>query len=272
MAHTEVNGHRLYYERRGSGEEPLLLIMGMTGNHLHWGEPFLSRIEPDFDVVLYDHRGIGGSDPVSAPFTIADLADDAVALLDALGIDETHVMGVSMGGMTAQEVALRHSQRLRTLVLGCTSAGGPDSTPTDTEVMQRLGELFLSGRIGEAFAEGFKYNVSPTFAADERNVATFREIAAELPMDFQIMLAQLQAISSHDTSARLSAIEAPTLVVHGSEDRILPVANARHIASLLPRAQLEIFDGVGHLFWWERPERSAELVREHTAAGAAAAQ
>src|SRR5205814_6729994 len=92
VAHTEVNGHRLYYERRGSGDEPLLLIMGMTGNHLHWGQPFLSRIEPHFDVVLYDHRGIGGSDRVSAPFSIADLADDAVALLEALGIEEAHVM------------------------------------------------------------------------------------------------------------------------------------------------------------------------------------
>jgi pimeloyl-ACP methyl ester carboxylesterase len=271
VAQAEVNGHQLYYERRGSGE-PLLLIQGMTGNHLHWGEPFLSRIEPHFDTTIFDHRGIGRSGPVTAPFTIADLADDAVALLDVMGIDQAHVMGISMGGMAAQELALRHPERVRTLVLGCTTAGGPDSTPTDPAVVARLGELLMSGRIGEVFAEGLKFNVSAEFAADDGNIEAFRRIATELPMELPIMLAQFQAVTGHDTSARLGDIAAPTLILHGSEDRILPVANAHHIARLMPGAQLEIFDGVGHLFWWERPEPSAELVREHAAAGAAAAQ
>jgi pimeloyl-ACP methyl ester carboxylesterase len=89
-------------------------------------------------------------------------------------------------------------------------------------------------------------------------------------MELPIMMAQLQAISAHDTTARLHEIQAPTLIVHGSLDQILPVANAHHMAGLMPDARLEIFDGVGHLFWWERPERSAELVREHAAAAAAA--
>lgn len=271
MPHLDVNGRELYYERRGSGE-PLLLIQGMTGNHMHWGEPFLSLIEPDFDAVYYDHRGIGRSAAVTDPFTIVDLADDAVAVLDRLEIENAHVMGISMGGMTAQEVALRHPDRLRTLTLGCTFAGGPDSTPTDPAVVTRLGELFMAGKVGEAFAEGLRFNVSAEFAADERNIAPFREIAEELPMELPIMMAQLQAISSHDTTARLHEITAPTLIVHGSADQILPVANAHHMAELMPDARLEIFEGVGHLFWWERPERSAELVREHAGAGAAAAQ
>jgi 3-oxoadipate enol-lactonase len=271
VPHVDVNGRQLYYERRGGGE-PLLLIQGMTGNHMHWGEPFLSLIEPDFDAVYYDHRGIGRSAAVTDPFSIADLADDAVALLDLLEIENAHVMGISMGGMTAQELALRHPERLRTLTLGCTFAGGPDSTPTEPAVLMRLGELFMAGKIGEAFAEGLRFNVSAEFAADEANVAPFREIAEELPMELPIMMAQLQAISAHDTTARLHEIQAPTLIVHGSLDQILPVANAHHMAGLMPDARLEIFDGVGHLFWWERPERSAELVREHAAAGAAAAQ
>ena len=271
MPHADVDGRKLYYERRGNGE-PLLLIQGMTGNHMHWGEPFLSLIEPDFDAIYYDHRGIGRSAAVSDPFSIEDLADDAIALLDLLDIETAHVMGISMGGMTAQELVLRHPERLRTLTLGCTFAGGPDSTPTDPAVVMRLGELFMAGRIGEAFAEGLRFNVSPEFIADERNVAPFRKIAAELPMELPIMMTQMQAIMGHDTSARLHEIEAPTLIVHGSADQILPVANAHHLARLMPDARLEIFDGVGHLFWWERPERSAELVREHAAAGATAAQ
>jgi pimeloyl-ACP methyl ester carboxylesterase len=264
---AEINGHELFFDRRGSGE-PLLLIQGMTGNHLHWGEPFLSRLDPDFEAIYYDHRGIGRSAPVAEPFSIGDLADDAVALLDLLEIESAHVMGISMGGMTAQELVLRHPERVRTLVLGCTTAGGPDSSPPDPVVVQRLGELFMAGRVGEAMTEGFRFNVSPEFADDERNVAIFRDIATELPMDLQIMWAQLQAVSSHDTAARLAEIEAPTLIVHGSVDRILPVANAHHLARLMPDARLEIFEGVGHLFWWERPDRSAELVRERAAAGA----
>ena len=128
----------------------------------------------------------------------------------------------------------------------------------------------MAGEVGRAFSEGFRFNVSPEFAADPANVETFRRIAEEMPMDLPILFAQLQAGTGHDTSARLGEIAAPTLVIHGTADRILPVANAHHLARLIPGAKLELFDGVGHLFWWERPERSAELVREHAAAGAAA--
>ena len=271
MPQIEVNGHELYFERHGSGE-PLLLIQGMTGNHLHWGDPFRSRIEPHFDTIIYDNRGIGRSAPVTDPFTVADLADDAAALLDVLDVERAHVMGISMGGMAAQELAVGHPERVRTLVLGCTTAGGPDATPPEPVVLETLGQLFMAGRVGEAFREGFKFNVSPEFAADPANVETFRKIAEELPMDMPILFAQFQAVQGHDTSTRLGDIDAPALIIHGSADRILPVANAHNLARLMPEARLEIFDGVGHLFWWERPERAAELVREHARAGAAAAQ
>jgi 3-oxoadipate enol-lactonase len=271
VPHGEVNGHELFYERHGSGE-PLLLIQGMTGNHLHWGDPFRSGIEPHFEAIIYDNRGIGRSAATTDAFSIADLADDAARLLDLLDIERAHVMGVSMGGMAAQELSLRHPERVRTLVLGCTTAGGSHATHADPEVVQRLSELFMAGEVGQAFAEGFRFNVSPEFAADPANVETFRRIAAELPMQLPILFAQYQAIMGHDTSARLGDLVAPTLLIHGSADRILPVANAHELDRLIPEARLEIFDGVGHLFWWERPEQSAELVREHAAAGTRAAR
>lgn len=116
MAHAVANGRRLHYLRRGAGE-PLLLIQGLSGNHLHWGERFLSRLEPAFETIAYDHRGIGLSDPTPAGYTIADLADDAAGLLDAVDLESAHVMGVSMGGMVAQELALRAPQRVRSLTL-----------------------------------------------------------------------------------------------------------------------------------------------------------
>src|SRR3954454_2143417 len=144
MSHLTVGGRRLFHQRRGAGE-PLLLIQGMSGTHLSWGEPFVADLEREFAVVAYDHRGIGRSDPVSAPFSIADLADDAAGLLDALGWDTAHVLGISMGGMVAQELILRHPERVRTLALGCTYCGGPGSQLAGPEVFQALQSSMLSG-------------------------------------------------------------------------------------------------------------------------------
>jgi 3-oxoadipate enol-lactonase len=270
VPHAEVDHRRLHFLRRGSGE-PLLLIQGLSGNHLHWGEPFLTRLEPVFEAIAYDHRGIGHSDPAPGGFTIGDLAEDAAALLEALELPSAHVMGVSMGGMVAQELALRHPDRVRTLTLGCTYAGGEGSALTDPAIIQRMTQLFLSGRMGEAMQEAYRINVSAQYAADPVNAEPFKRIAAELPASLDVMLAQMQAVQGHDTSLRLGEIRMPTLIVHGTEDQMLPVSNAHAIAARVPNARLEILEGVGHLFWWERPEHSAELVAE-LAAGAAAPQ
>ena len=265
MPHVEVAGRQLHYVRAGEGE-PLLLIQGMSGNHLHWGDDFLGLLHDDFETIAYDHRGVGHSAATDEPFTIADLADDAVALLDALDIESAHVMGISMGGMTAQEVALRHPERVRTLTLGCTYAGGEDSALGDPEIIQRLGSLFMAGRVEEAMRFGFEVNVSPEFAQDPEHFELVKRIAAELPSSLEILMLQLQAIAGHDTSDRLGEIRAPTLVVHGSVDQMLPVSNARAIAARIPGARLEILEGVGHAFWWERPQEAADFVRELAAA------
>ncbi len=260
---------RLHHVRRGSGP-PLLLIQGMSGNHLHWGEPFLSRLEPDFDVVAYDHRGVGLSPRAEPGFSIADLADDAAALLDELEIESAHVLGISMGGMVAQELALRHPGRLRTLALGCTYAGGAEGRLTDPAVWQSLADGMASGDRERAVRAGWEVNVSAAFAADEDAYAAYRETALTHPTAVAVILMQSRAVVGHDTSARLAEIVAPTLVVHGSEDRMLDVSNGRAIARAIPGARLEVLDGVGHMFWIEAPERSAALVREHALAQRAA--
>jgi pimeloyl-ACP methyl ester carboxylesterase len=254
----------LGYERAGSGP-PLLLIMGMSGTLKHWGEPLLDLLREDFDTIVYDHRGVGGSSRVERSFTIEALAGDAAGLLDALEIDTAHVMGISMGGMVAQELALAHPRRLRSLVLGCTYCGGGGSSLTSEEVMRKLSQANLSGDRRRAVRAAWEANVSRAYADDQDAYAVFEEIGMERGVSLAVIMEQMRAIVEHDTSRRLPQLSVPTLVVHGTEDEMLPVANGRMIAELIPGARLEIMEGVGHLFFWEEPERSAELVREHAA-------
>jgi len=261
VPNVEVASNELHYIRRGSGE-PLLLIQGLSGTHLHWGEPFLTQLDDDFETIAYDHRGTGNSSSAGEGFSIVDLADDAIGLLDALELHSVHVLGISMGGMVAQELVLDRPERVRTLALGCTYAGGKGSVPTDQTIINRLSHLIVSGQVNLAMREALKYNVSAAFASEPKNLVPFKQIARELPTSLEMLAAQFEAVSGHETSSRLGEIERPTLIMHGTADQLLPVANAHHIAALIPHARLQLVDGVGHMFWWERPERVAALVHE----------
>jgi 3-oxoadipate enol-lactonase len=267
MTLIDAGDVKLDYERTGDpAGPPLLLIMGMSGTALHWGEPFLALLREDFDVIAYDHRGVGASSRLDGPVTIRQMADDAAALLGALKLDTTHVMGISMGGMIAQELALNHGARVRTLTLGCTYCAGPGSALTAESTMHKLQAAFVSGDREQALRAGWEINVSAAMAADEDAYAAFLEIGNRRPVAVPVILQQLQACAAHNTYERLPELgELPTLVIHGTDDELLPVENGRLIASRVPGSQLEIFDGVGHMFVWERPQRSAELVREHAA-------
>jgi pimeloyl-ACP methyl ester carboxylesterase len=265
MPKAAVRGTELHYERAGSGE-PLLLIQGMSGTHLAWGEPFKGALEESFDVVAFDNRGIGLSERISEPFTIAEMAEDTAALLDELGWESAHVVGISMGGMIAQELALAHAGRLRSLTLGCTYCGGPGSQLMPQENAEKLLAGFASGDRETAIRTGYEVNLSPAFRADENAFAAFHEMATSVPAAREIIQLQLQAILGHDTSGRLGEIATPTMVVHGTVDGVLPYANGEMIAGLMPGAHFETLEDVGHMFWWEQPQRSAELVREHALA------
>jgi 3-oxoadipate enol-lactonase len=165
---------------------------------------------------------------------------------------------------------LAQPKRVRTLTLGCTYCGGEGSRTTDVAIVQRLGELFMTGRTEEALRYGFQVNVSAAYAQDPAHYEQVTRIAAELPASLDILMLQMQAIAAHDTSERLADVSIPTLVVHGSEDQMLPADNGRMIAERIPGARLEVLEGVGHAFWWERPEQVAQMLREHAATAAAA--
>ena len=267
MPKVEVPGSKLNYERGGAGE-PLLLIQGMSANHLAWGRPFIALLEESFDVVRFDNRGIGLSSPVTDAFSIAEMAADTAGLLDALEIESAHVLGISMGGMIAQELALAHPGRLRSLTIGCSYCGGPGSQLMDPADFQGLVEAMGSGDAQRVFRAMYELNLSPGFRAEESRYADFVAMAEALPAPRETIGLQVQAIAAHDTSERLPGLATPTLVVHGTADRVLGHPNGPLIASLIPGARLETLDDVGHMFWWEQPERSAELVRDHALAPA----
>jgi pimeloyl-ACP methyl ester carboxylesterase len=265
MPKVRVGDLELNYERAGAGE-PLLLIQGMSANHMAWGRPFRSLLERDFETIVFDNRGMGLSSRVAEQFSIAEMAADTVGLLDVLGLESAHVMGISMGGMVAQELALAHPGRLRSLTIGCSYCGGEGSGLMDPADFQGLVEAMGSGNQDRVLEAMYELNLSPGFRADRARFPEFTEMAAALPSPRETIGLQLQAIVAHDTSSRLPGLRVPTLVLHGTADRVLPVVNGRLIASLTPGSRLEIYDEVGHMFWWEQPERTAELVREHALA------
>lgn len=266
MPSIDAGGTELHYERAGAGE-PMLLIQGMSATHLAWGRPFVSLLEESFECIVFDNRGMGLSGKAQLPFTTADLAGDTFGLLDALEIERAHVVGISMGGMVAQEMALTQPERIRTLTLGATYCGGPEGTLMDPADLQMLGEAMTSGDREQVLRAMWVINLSPSFRADESNYDAFREMATALPAPKEVIIQQMQACAAHDTSTRLGGISVPAQVIHGTVDRLLQVGNGLQIAALLG-LEPQLMEDVGHLFWWEQPQRSAELVREHALAPA----
>jgi pimeloyl-ACP methyl ester carboxylesterase len=265
MPSVDAGGTELHYLRSGEGE-PLLLIQGMSATHATWGRPFLAELEPSFECIVFDNRGMGLSGRAELPFTIADMAADTAALLDALELETAHVAGISMGGMIAQELALAHPERIRTLTIGCSYCGGPEGTLMAPEDLQLLGSAYASGEPEQVFRAMWEINLSPSFREDDSRFAAFVEMGSQLPAPQPVVLQQMRACGGHDTHARLGQVSLPTMVIHGDADRLLGYSNGREIAAAIPGARLETLEGAGHMFWWERPQRSAELIREHALA------
>ena len=242
----------LYYESTGDGA-PVLLIMGLGMNATGWWRTIPELAGAGLRVLAFDNRGVGRSDSSPGPYTITMMAADAVAILDAAGIDRAHVYGISLGGMIAQAVALEHPDRVERLVLGATTAGGPGHTaaPDDTVA-------FFSRRAGmpaeEAVWASVPYNYGPaTRARHGQRIAEDIEQRLRFPVAPEFYLAQLAAALSHDCHDRLAEITAPTLVVHGVEDVMVSPVNGRVLAELIPGARLIELPGAAHLYPTDEP-------------------
>ncbi len=250
MPVVHVQDVELYYETGGAG--PRLLFIGGSGGDLRQRPGvFEGPLAKRFEVLAYDQRGLGQSTIPDAPYSMADYGEDAAALLDALGWERCAVMGVSFGGMVAQELAVRHPERVERLVLACTSSGGAggssyplhelEALTPDERVLRHL-EL-ADVRMDAAWREA-----NPAAAQAALRFARARgEVGAGEPGRAMGQRRQLEARRHHDTHARLGALSMPVLVCGGRFDGIAPPANQEALAAAIPGAKLEWFDG-GHLF------------------------
>ena len=259
MPYAAVNGTRLHYERHGSGE-PLLLVTGFTISAAVF-DPVLDLYGRRFECIVYDNRGSGRSEAPLRPTSMPELAADAAGLLRELGVESAHVCGLSMGGMIAQELAIRFPERVRGLVLGGTTPGGPRAARPTLRELQALGAAAAGGWSDRERAWLGEWLFSEAFRREQP------ERARELLRHFGRHRARAHGVWSHwwasvyhDTTSRLHCIAAPTLVMHGERDAMAPISNARLLASRIPDAELAIVPGAGHAYLLERPRESFELL------------
>lgn len=261
-----VNGIEIYYEVHGSGP-PLLAISG-TGGDLRRMPPARMPVTQHFETLAYDQRGLGQTSKPEGPYTMADYADDAAALVRALGWDRCHVMGTSFGGMVALNLAVRHPELIDRLVLNCTSAGGisasyplhtlgsavpsrPDDADADAVFATRM---TLSDTRWDPNAEQPIPGLGSYYAtmANAARTPVAPEMAAGLAQ-------QLQARAGHDVVAQLADISAETLICAGRYDGIAPVENSELLHDQISDSRLEIFDG-GHLFLMQDPQAWSTII------------
>ena len=251
---------RIAYDVRGAGH-PLLLIHGLGYTRDGWG-PARDLLAERFLVISYDNRGLGESDVPPGPYSAAAMAEDAVAVLDTVGVGRAHVVGTSLGGMVAQELVLAHPERVRRLVLVCTTPGASRSFPLPERTQALLREMpTLPPEVARRRA------VENALAPDV--VAARPDLVEEVhayrlahPPDMSGWQAQAAAGNAFDAWERIAGIATPTLVVHGTQDNVIDHRSSDVLAERIPGARLEKLDGGGHLFFWEQPEWFAGVVRE----------
>ncbi|MBW4458498.1 MAG: alpha/beta hydrolase [Nostoc indistinguendum CM1-VF10] len=237
MPQIWVGDLNVHYELKGNGD-PLLMIMGLSFSLLDWGDELPDELAKQYQVILFDNRDAGRTiSSLVKSYTIADLADDAAGLLEELGIKQAHVFGVSMGGMVAQQFALRHASKLNKLILGCTMAGGTCSIPAN-----------LTNLLGGSL---FNFLFTPSYLADPNNKKKAQEFLVKTsPFHSKEngFVRQMKAIASHDTCNALQDIKAPTLVITGDSDVAIPPGNSDVLVQKISGAKLATIKDAAHGF------------------------
>lgn len=253
MSTVNVNGCNLYYEIHGEGD-PLIMIMGLRRN-LEWWYHQVPSLAKHFQVVVFDNRGAGRSDKPEMDYSIRMFADDTAALMDALKIARAHIVGISMGGYIAQELAINHPQQVVDLVLGCTGPGGAKAVSMSAARLEKFtanegltAEQILQKDMDIYFSDDFVKN-NP-IAVDE-----FKAISMRYYQPADAFARQFAACRQHDTVSRLNQIRQPALIMTGDDDPLVPPHNSTILKELLPNAKLSVFPNGRHAFFIEFADR-----------------
>ncbi len=258
MQRASVNGVELVYETYGAGE-PLVLVHGAQSDRSIFIN-LLPDFTDQFEVLIFDQRGSGQSEKPDVEYTMGMIADDTAALMDYVGFPPAHVYGVSMGGMIAQELAIRHASHVQSLVLGCTTPGGPQAVSLQGEAIQSshsTEELSAEERgkaLAEtAFTEGY-------IQKHPEIISTLVEARKKQPLDTVGFSHRMQAAYMHNTFDRLSQITCPTLVITGKDDALIAWENSKLLAKNIANSELVVLEPAGHVFWVEQPTRSRNAI------------
>jgi pimeloyl-ACP methyl ester carboxylesterase len=272
MPKIDANGIRIEFDTFGDrGAEPLVLVMGLGAQMLLWDDAFCQALAQRGHWVLrFDNRDIGLSThfddagvpdlmqlmtaaatgkPIALAYTLDDMADDAVGLIDALGIDDAHFVGASMGGMIVQTIAMRHPARVRSLTSIMSTTGNPAVPPAGPELMARLGSPPPVGRQAaiDASVEMWKLISGPGYPFDEAAIRARSGLMYDRSNHPEGQARQLAAILAHgNRGPRLAAVRAPTLVIHGTDDPLVHVDGGKDTAASIPGADLLLIPGMGH--------------------------
>jgi 3-oxoadipate enol-lactonase len=257
MPVIQNQGAKIYWDEQGQGT-PVLLIMGLGYPSQMWHRTRPLLVEC-YRTIALDNRGVGRSDIPPGPYPIAVMAADAAAVLDAAGVDRAHVYGISMGGMIAQEFALQYPTRVRSLILGCTAAGGPSAIRAEPEVTQ-----FLMARGQMKPEDAAEASVPIIYDSGTPRARIDEDLAVRrdwFPRPDAYMN-QLAGIMAWEAYSRLDQIKAPTLVIHGETDRLVPPGNGELIAARIPNAKLVRIPRAGHIYVTDQPEAAHRPVVE----------
>ena len=260
VPYVNSRGANIYWDEQGSGP-PVLLIMGLSFTHDMWFR-VLPALSQHYRTIYFDNRGMGRSDVPRGPYRMEVMAQDAASVLDAAGLAAAHVIGASMGGMIAQELALRHPKRVMSLMLGCTSYGGLLARWPSFSHAPRNMPLNEDAQMSREFAL-IPMLYSPSTSLDL--IAEDMRVRASCRWSYRGFWGQFGGILMWHSYRRLPRIKAPTLVVHGEDDKLVPPANGRAVANRIPGARFELLPKAGHILMTDQAEACMRLMLEFLA-------
>lgn len=256
MAFVENQGTKIYWDEQGQGA-PVLLIMGLgyASSLWHRIRPALAQC---YRTIAFDNRGVGLSDVPPGPYSIATMASDAAAVLDAADVSDAHIFGISMGGMIAQEFALQYPAKTRSLILGCTSSGGPTAVRAEKKVADILMARGMTLEQAREAMLPYIYDAATPREKVEEDLRLRRRCLPSL----EGYMAQLQGILAWEGHSRIAQITAPTLVIHGESDALVPPGNGELIAARIPGAKLALIEHASHLFLTDQTDAAHKKIFE----------